>query len=335
MHPVLLSIPTPWGAIPIYSYGVMLGSSLLFAWYFLMYMGKRVENFNRELLASCFTWTAIGAIIGARLLYVFTNLDSFNSIGSWFDLRSGGLVAYGGFIGGFLSAWAFWRTKKIPLLPFADLAVPTLGSGLMMTRIGCYLYGCDYGKRLGPDAPGWLARAGTFPKWDADAFPVFACDATVSGSPAYQHHVGLYPDEMIDRVASLPVHPTQIYESVVGLVLFVFAVWLLLHRKFRGQVFLTFAGLYAFWRFLVEYLRDDPERGFAFGFSTSQLISLGMIPLIIIAYVHFKKRHAEFGDVELPPWALEPAPGAATTADVATDDRPAKYRPKKIKKKKR
>ncbi len=337
MHPVLFSIPTPWGAIPIYSYGVMLGSSLLFAWYFIMYMGKRVENFNRELLASCFTWTAIGAIVGARLLYVFTNLDSFSSVASWFDLRSGGLVAYGGFLGGFLTAWAFWRMKKIPLLPFADLAVPTLGSGLMLTRTGCYLYGCDYGRPLGPDAPGWLARAGTFPKWDADAFPVFACDATIAGSPAYQRHLGLYPDEMVDRVASLPVHPAQLYESAAGLLLFVFGVWLLLHRRFRGQVFLSVAGLYAFWRFLIEYLRDDPERGFAFGFSTSQLISLAVIPLCIIAYVHLKKRAAEFGDIELPEWALDPGPEAAARGATATaaqvDDRPAKYRPKKIKKK--
>ena len=66
MHPVLINIPTPWGAIPIYSYGVMLGSSLLFAWYFIMYMGKKIEGYNRELLASCFTWTAVGAIITHR-----------------------------------------------------------------------------------------------------------------------------------------------------------------------------------------------------------------------------------------------------------------------------
>ncbi len=334
MHPILFTIPTPWGAIPIYSYGVMLGSSLLFAWYFLMYVGKRVENFDRELLASCFTWTAVGAIVGARLLYVFTNLDSFDSFASWFDLRSGGLVAYGGFLGGFLTAWAFWRMRKMSLLPFADLAVPTLGSGLMLTRIGCYLYGCDYGRPLGADAPGWLARAGTFPKWDSEAFPAFACDGTISGAPAYRHHLELYPDEMIDRVASLPVHPTQIYESTAGLLLFVFSVWLLFNRKFRGQVFLSVAGLYALWRFLIEYLRDDPERGFAFGFSTSQLISLAVIPLCIIAYVHLKKRAAEVGDVQLPEWALDTSSKAVTTTEPDTDDRPAKYRPKKVKKKK-
>jgi len=333
MHPVLISIPTPWGAIPIYSYGVMLGSSLLFAWYFIMYMGKKIEGYNRELLASCFTWTAVGAIFGARLLYILTNLDSYDSVSSWFDLRSGGLVAYGGFLGGFVTALAFWRIKKIPLLPFADLAVPTLASGLMFTRIGCYLYGCDYGRPLGDSAPAWLSSAGTFPKWDTDAFPAFACDQTINGAPAYQHHLEEYPDLMVDRVSSLAVHPTQLYESAFGLVLFVFAVWLLTHRKFRGQVLVTVAALYGLWRFLIEYLRDDPERGFAFGFSTSQLISLAIIPVCIIGYIHLRKQAEANGDIELPPWALEGATDTSS-APATTDDRPAKYRPKKIKKKK-
>ncbi|MDH4281527.1 MAG: prolipoprotein diacylglyceryl transferase [Myxococcales bacterium] len=330
MYPVLFSIPTPWGAIPIYSYGVMLGSSLLFAWYFIMYMGKKVEGFNRDLLASCFTWTAVGAIVGARLLYVLTNLDSYDGLASWFDLRSGGLVAYGGFLGGFVSAWTFWRIKKIPLLPFADIAAPTLASGLMFTRIGCYLYGCDYGRPLADTAPSWLSSAGTFPKWNSDAYPAFACDQTINGSPAYQHHLseGLISS---DALSSLAVHPTQIYESVVGLALFAFAVWLLLHRKFRGQVLVTITALYGLWRFFIEYLRDDPERGFAFGFSTSQLISLAIIPVCIIAYIHLKKRAQEDGDIQLPAWALEGA-GQAHSPPAPDDDRPAKYRPKKIKK---
>jgi len=333
MHPVLFSIPTPWGAIPIYSYGVMLGSSLLFAWYYIMYMGKKVEGFNRELLASCFTWTAVGAIVGARLLYILTNLDSYDSFGSWFDLRSGGLVAYGGFLGGFITALAFWRIKKIPLLPFADIAVPTLASGLMLTRVGCYLYGCDYGRPLKESAPSWLQSAGTFPKWDSEAYPTFACDQTINGSPAYQHHLQEYPDLMVERLSSLAVHPTQIYESVAGLLLFIFATWLLMHRKFRGQILVVVAGLYGLWRFLIEYLRDDPERGFAFGFSTSQLISLALIPVCIIAYIHLRKRAEENGDITLPPWALESAAGPAAQA-TSEDSRPAKYRPKKIKKKK-
>jgi phosphatidylglycerol:prolipoprotein diacylglycerol transferase len=204
----------------------------------------------------------------------------------------------------------------------------------MLTRVGCYLYGCDYGRPLAETAPSWLKTAGTFPKWDSEAFPTFACDQTINGSPAYQHHVeeGLLSS---DALSSLPVHPTQIYESVAGVLLFAFAIWLLNHRQFRGQVLVTIAGLYGLWRFFIEYLRDDPERGSAFGFSTSQLISLAILPICVIAYVHFKKRAEEQGDIQLPPWALEGATETSTPAAAAPkDDRPAKYRPKKIKKKK-
>jgi prolipoprotein diacylglyceryltransferase len=157
----------------------------------------------------------------------------------------------------------------------------------------------------------------------------------ISGSPAYQHHLQEYPDVMADRLSSLAVHPTQIYESLFGLFLFALAVWLLMHRKFRGQVMVTVAGIYGLWRFLIEYLRDDPERGFAFGFSTSQLISLAIIPICIIAYVHLKKNAAENGDIALPPWALETAPGQAASSSATSrgDGRPSKYKPKKIKKK--
>ncbi|UCH28766.1 MAG: prolipoprotein diacylglyceryl transferase, partial [Myxococcales bacterium] len=259
-------------------------------------------------------------------------IESYDTLGSWFDLRSGGLVAYGGFLGGFLTAWAFWRIKKIPLLPFADLAVPTLASGLMLTRIGCYLYGCDYGRPLREGASGFLAKLGTFPKWDTEAYPAFACDQTITGSPAYRHHLneGLLPE---DALSSLAVHPTQIYESLAGLVLFGISVWLLTHRKFRGQVLVTVGGLYGLWRFFIEYLRDDPERGFLFGFSTSQLISLALVPVCVIAYIQLKKRAEEQGDIELPPWALAESK-EAQSEPAKKDDRPAKYRPKKKKKKK-
>ena len=220
--------------------------------------------------------------------------------------------------------------KKIPLIPFADIAVPTLASGLMLTRVGCYLYGCDYGRPLREQAPDFLKTAGTFPKWNEDAYPSFACDQTINGSPAYQHHLseGLIPE---DAVASLAVHPTQIYESLAGIVLFAIAIYLLTHRKFRGQVLVVIGGLYGLWRFFIEYLRDDPERGFAFGFSTSQLISLALVPVCIIAYVQLRKRFEEQGDAPLPAWALEP--GAAAAAE-PEDTRPAKYRPKKKKKRK-
>ena len=202
----------------------------------------------------------------------------------------------------------------------------------MLTRVGCYLYGCDYGRPLRETAPELLKSAGTFPKWNADAYPSFACDQTINGSPAYQHHLseGLIPE---DAMASLAVHPTQIYESLAGLLLFGFSFWLLNHRAFRGQVLVVVGGLYGVWRFFIEYLRDDPERGFAFGFSTSQLISLALIPVCVIAYIQLKKRAEEEGDIELPPWALDGGGLEDPPAGGKPDDRPAKYRRRKMKKK--
>ncbi len=99
-------------------------------------------------MANNYVVTAIAAVAGARILYILTNLQEFDSLGSMFAMRRGGLVAYGGFLGGFAGSFFFLRRHKIPLLPWADVAVPSLASGLMITRIGCYLFGCDFGQPL-------------------------------------------------------------------------------------------------------------------------------------------------------------------------------------------
>ena len=306
MHPIMFHIPTPWGAIPIYSYGVMLGTSLLVAWYFVIFMGEKKENFNKELLANAFTITAVSSIVGARLLYILTNLDQYQSIDRWFQIRQGGLVAYGGFLGGFFGAWAYLRIKKVPAAAFVDLVAPTLGSGLMITRIGCYLYGCDFGKPLTANAPGWLKTLGTFPQWDLSEAPKLACDQIISGSPAFHHHIRNYGAQMVDRHASLPVHPTQLYESAFGLVVLLVGYKILKNRSFRGQVFIVVAAIYGVWRFFIEFLRDDPERGAAFGFSTSQWISLAILPACVFAYANLKKRAQTQGEQPLPAHAQEP-----------------------------
>ena len=278
MHPILIEIPTPWGELPIYSYGVMLGTSMIVAWYVVMWLGQR-EGFHREVLANTFIITAVSAIVGARLLYILTNPNEFDSIPDLFALRRGGLVAYGGFLGGFVGALAYLRRKGVSFLGFADVTAPTLALGLALTRIGCYLYGCDYGARLGEDAPDWLVTIGTFPHWADDA-----------GSPAWSHHVADY-GLASDAAHSFPVHPTQLYESLAGFTLLGATLLMWRHRSFRGQVLLALAALYGVWRFCIEYLRDDPERGQAFGFSTSQLISLAIVPVAAFFYYQIRKQH--------------------------------------------
>jgi phosphatidylglycerol:prolipoprotein diacylglycerol transferase len=78
------------------------------------------------------------------------------------------------------------------------------------------------------------------------------------------------------HVPSLPVHPTQIYESAASLAIAAFCLLYVHPRKrYDGQVFLAFVALYAAARFALETLRSDDRGGF-FGLSTSQLIGLAL-----------------------------------------------------------
>jgi phosphatidylglycerol:prolipoprotein diacylglycerol transferase len=291
MHPILFRIPVPnWnvpgigplheaftqGNIPIYSYGVMLGLSLVVGWYLTLWLADK-DGLPKETMANCYVVTALAAIVGSRVLYVLTNMDEFNSFGDFFAFRRGGLVAYGGFLGGYLGSWGYLKLKKIPLMPWADVAVPSLASGLAITRIGCYLFGCDFGKPLGENAPAFLQKIGTFPHW---------APGTVDrgdGAPAWIQHVnsGLISQ---DATHSLPVHPTQLYESLVGLALLALLLFQRKHQRFRGQIFMLFAFSYGFLRFLLEIVRDDAERG-EFGPELGAHIMLpGSLALFAAAY---------------------------------------------------
>lgn len=247
-------------SLPIYSYGVMLGLSLVVGWYLTLTLAER-DGLPKETMANCYVITAIAAILGSRILYVVTNPDEFKQASDFFALRRGGLVAYGGFLGGYIGSWLYLRAHKIRLMPWADVAVPSLASGLLITRIGCYLFGCDFGKRLPEGAPAFIAKLGTFPQWPKDTLE------GSDGSPAFARHIDIVgkhtpaADELIKMGHSYPVHPTQIYESLVGLALLALLLWQRKSQKFRGQIFFLFAFGYGYLRFLIESLRDDSERG--------------------------------------------------------------------------
>lgn len=270
--------------LPIYSYGVMLGLSLVVGWYLTLTLAAR-DGLPKETMANCYVITAIAAIVGSRILYILTNVDEFRvdprdtnsavDFASFFALRRGGLVAYGGFIGGYLGSWLYLRTHNIRLMPWADVAVPSLASGLLITRIGCYLFGCDFGRELPKNAPAFLAKLGTFPHWPKGTLE------GGEGSPAWVKHLGSFSGEKLAELKKLdhsfPVHPTQIYESIVGLLLLVLLLWQRKHQKFRGQIFFVFAFGYGFLRFLIEFLRDDAERGAIGDFYLDRFVAVSLL----------------------------------------------------------
>jgi phosphatidylglycerol:prolipoprotein diacylglycerol transferase len=284
MHPILIRIPLPgWKflgeihSIPIHSYGVMLGLSLVVGWYLTLGLAER-DKLPKETLANCYVVTALSAVVMSRVLYYVTNPGEFNSFMEIFALWRGGLVAYGGFLGGFIGSVIYLRWQKVPLWPWADVAAPSLASGLMLTRIGCYLFGCDFGKPLGPGAPKWLQSLGTFPHWADGTLP------HGSGSPAWVQHVQ-HNLVGFDAATSLPVHPTQIYESLVGASLLGLLLFVRKHLRFRGQVFLVFTFAYGALRFLLEMIRDDLERGEFGPYVPEHLLISGGLLVFAAAYI--------------------------------------------------
>src|SRR5436309_157770 len=100
MRPVLFYIPLVH--LPIFSYGVMLGLSLIVGWYIVLGLCAR-DGMDKEEMGRLYVTTAVGSVTSARLLYILTNWDHFamNPL-DMFAVWNGGLVAYGGFIGGLI-----------------------------------------------------------------------------------------------------------------------------------------------------------------------------------------------------------------------------------------
>jgi phosphatidylglycerol---prolipoprotein diacylglyceryl transferase len=302
----------PWTPVPIYSYGVMLGTSLVVGWFLVMRLAQQ-DHIDQQEAGTMYMWTAVWSIIGSRVLYVLTNLSDFDSVTEMFMVNRGGLVAYGGMIGGFLASWYGCRKRKIPLLQWADVVAPGVVLGTAITRVGCMLFGCDFGART--DLP-WGIR---FPGPNALA---------AQGSPAWQHHVR---DFGLSRAAqwSYPVHPTQVYESLVGLTLFGLLMLIRKHRRFSGQVFLGWVLGYGIMRPLIEIVRDDDQRGNVGTLSTSQFIGIASVVLglgLLVALVRRYRRDPE----SLRLWQHAPALAtAASTGSAAGQAAPAPKRRKR------
>jgi phosphatidylglycerol:prolipoprotein diacylglycerol transferase len=294
----------PWTPVPIYAYGVMLGTSLVVGWFITMRLCKE-DGIPEQEAGSIYMWTAVWSIIGSRALYVLTNLNEFDSITEMVMVNRGGLVAYGGMIGGFFACWYGCRKRGIELLRWGDASTPAVVLGTAITRIGCFLFGCDFGART--DVPWAIRFPGPSP-------------LALQGSPAWQHHVrdfALSPSS----AWSYPVHPTQFYESLVGLGLFGLLMWIRKHRTFSGQVFLAWVLGYGVMRPLIEIVRDDDQRGNIGPLSTSQFIGMVSVAAGLALLVWLIRRYrrdpasARLWEIPLPALAAAGAPAA--TADGA------------------
>jgi len=141
MHPIFIQI----GPITIYSYGVMMAIAFLTALYLVIAETKK-QKIPENTVYDCALYLVLGGIIGARIFYVLMNIEFFiaNPI-EIFMLQRGGLVFYGGALGGLAGGAVYLRVKKLDFFDWADLFAPYVVLAHAIGRIGCYLNGCCYG----------------------------------------------------------------------------------------------------------------------------------------------------------------------------------------------
>ncbi len=178
---------------------------------------------------------------------------------AWAAFWRGGLAYYGGLLAAGAYGLYFLRRENFPVLKGVDLVGLTIPIGLFFGRMGCFLGGCCFGTQS--DAS-WAVQ---FPE----------------GTAAYIAHwkQGWLRSTSGFADASLPVHPTQLYEAFGCLAIAAIGMLVIRPRKrFDGQIMLVFLGLYAVLRFVLEFYRAD-DRGALVGLSTSQLIGVGILGL--------------------------------------------------------
>jgi len=225
------------------------------------------ENIAGERIADLVFWIMIAGMIGARMVYVTTYWSEFANqpISEIFMIQHGGLVYYGCLIGAAIATAAYVAWTKVPFWKITDILAPSIALGNAIGRIGCFLNGCCYGRVC--KLP-WAVR-----------FP--------NGSAAWQQH---FDAGLVGKGdPSLPVHPTEIYDSLLNLALYLGLAWLFRHKKFDGQVFATYLIGYALFRFLGEFFRGDyPPDHIHNGLTSAQLVSIPIFVagLAIAALLH-------------------------------------------------
>lgn len=297
--------------IPIHTYGVMIGLGFITAvtaaaWISVREWPGKLGLERRDQIFDLAFYLFIGGIVGSRVLFIMVNWKDYAAHpAKIFDI-GGGLVFYGGLIGAAGAAVWYSRKHGIEFFRLADIAMPLVSLGQAFGRLGCFSAGCCWGDITTHDKAPFAVE---FP--GATAQNLFG---GVAGTPSLAYSSMADPSNetrwVIEKTGevfpqavegavrisewasahghTLPVHPTQLYESFGQIILFATLMTVRRWRRFHGQIFATWLMCYAVLRTSVEMFRGDLERGTIHGLipsiptgawyniSTSQFISLAM-----------------------------------------------------------
>jgi len=256
MHPILFEI----GGWPVYSYGVLLAAAYLIGLQLGVVRARRA-GLDPARVMDLGIYLIIAALVGAKLMLIAVDWEYFRSQPrELLSLVRAGGVFYGGLIAAVIVGLWLVRRYKLPAWSTADLMAPGIALGHVVGRFGCLLAGCCYGRPT--DVP-WAV---TFTD------PLAAANV---GTPL-----------------GIPLHPTQLYDA--GAELLILGVLLATERKgrpFAGRTFWAYMLLYGVSRFIIEFYRGDINRGTVVAsLSTSQFVSLLLVPVSILMLIYLRRR---------------------------------------------
>ncbi|MCB9562561.1 MAG: prolipoprotein diacylglyceryl transferase [Kofleriaceae bacterium] len=266
----------------------------------LMLRAARRAGVDRAVIAGAILWGYLAAVVAGIVVPMAIDLIEQTLRTGRPRLHWAGMTSFWGYLAGGVAVTLVARAHRIAPARLGDLAAAPLGVALACARLGCFVAGCDYGKVS--SAP-WAVR-----------FP--------TGSPAWRDHVhaGLVP---AGRGASLPVHPTQLYEAGLGLVIAALAIvvartaWA---RARHGRVVVVAVVAYAIGRLGIEELRGDVGRGFFGPLSSGQVFALLLLTALAATWAWRRRRAATATAAALVAAALVVAAPGAVRAGPGADD---------------
>lgn len=211
------------------------------------------RGWSSEIMGDITVAAVIGGLLGAKIYYAILTGDP-SAIFS-----RAGFVFWGGLIGGILGSVVVVLMKKDSFAKISDAAAPGLAAAYAVGRTGCWAVGDDYGRP-------WNSPF-------AVAFPDGAPPSTVANL-TQQFGLKEYADLPMNQV--LAVHPTQLYEVAMGLLMF-WIIWRVRdHKHAMGWLFGLYCVLQGIERFIVEFFRAKDDRFFGV-LTMAQVIAIGFV----------------------------------------------------------
>ena len=232
----------------ISTYSIMFLIGALLSGYIACKLVKKQGQDDNDMIVLLLV-SSVGVFIGGHLLYGITNIKKLYlfiiHIGNTPNIKTfflaladifGGSVFYGGLIGGIIAGYIYIKKKKLSYDIFSDIVATIIPLFHFFGRIGCFLVGCCYG---------------------------------------IESHIGFtYEHALIESANHINRFPIQLVEASYNLCIFILLYILYKKNKLKGKILGLYLVLYPIGRFIFEFFRGDEYRGFLFGLSTSQIISI-------------------------------------------------------------